>query len=99
MLIKSREEGFREAIEILGYDQNNNDQESHMKPSRSDSKKHRDIRQMIKNELSYSGKPMTKQQIAKAIGYAVVRTEAVLKRLEQQNTISQNTNGLWEINL
>jgi hypothetical protein len=48
-------------------------------------------------ELSYSGKAMTTQQIAKGIDYLPERTEAVLKRLESEGKIIQNRDGLWEV--
>jgi hypothetical protein len=60
-------------------------------------RKRRDIRQMIIKELSYSGREMTTQQIAKAIDYIPERTEAVLKRLENAGKIIQNRDGLWDV--
>jgi hypothetical protein len=57
----------------------------------------RDIRQMIIQELSYSAKAMTTRQIAKAIDYLPDRTEAALKRLQNEGKTVQNRDGLWEV--
>jgi predicted transcriptional regulator len=99
MLIKAREEGFKEAMEIFGSNvtanvtSNDIEVETHERHRR----KRRDIRQIIIMELSYSGKAMTTQQIAKGIDYLPERTEAVLKRLESEGKIIQNRDGLWEV--
>jgi CRP-like cAMP-binding protein len=93
MLIKAREEGFREAMEIFELTSAPPDAEAERQKSRR--AKRRDIRQMIMKELSFSAKAMTKQQIAKAIGYAPEGTEAALKRLEREGTV-QNRDGYWE---
>ena len=61
MLIKAREEGFKEAMEIFGSNVTANvtsddiEVETHERHRR----KRRDIRQFIIKELSYSGKAMT----------------------------------------
>jgi hypothetical protein len=99
MLIKAREEGFKEAMEIFGSNvpanvtSNDIEVETHKRHRR----KRRDIRQIIIKELSYSGKAMTTQQIAKAIDYLLERTEAALKRLESEGKIIRNRDGLWEV--
>jgi len=99
MLIKAREEGFREAMEIIGSNitptiaPNDIEVENHTLYRR----KRRDIQQMIIQELSYSAKAMTTRQIAKAIDYLQERTETVLKRLENEGKIAQSRDGLWEI--
>jgi hypothetical protein len=99
MLIKAREQGFREAMEIFGMNvassvtSNDIERETDQRHKR----KRRDIRQMIIKELSYSGREMTTQQIAKAIDYIPERTEAVLKRLEDAGKIIQNRDGLWDV--
>jgi hypothetical protein len=46
--------------------------------------------------LSYSAKEMTTRQIAKAIDYLPDRTEAALKRLQNEGTV-RNRDGLWEV--
>jgi len=93
MLIKAREEGFREAMVIFGLTGAPPDAEAETEEPRR--AKRRDIRQMIIKELSFSAKAMTKQQIAKAIEYTPDGTEAALKRLEHEGTV-QNRDGYWE---
>jgi len=82
MLLKAREEGFRDAIEICRLNTpaiaSNDIEEENHKPHR---RKRRDIRQIIIQELSYSAKPMTTRQISSAIDYLQKGTETVLKRL------------------
>ena len=99
MLIKAREEGFREAIEMFGLNSTiaiaPNDIE--VKNRERHRRKRRDIRQIIIQELSYSKKAMTTRQISKAIDYLQERTETVLKKLENEGKIAQNRDGLWEI--
>ena len=99
MLIKAQVEGFREAIKIFGSDvtaditSNDIEVKTHERPRR----KRRDIRQIIIKELSYSGKAMTTQKIAKSINYLQERTEAALRRLEGEGKIIQNRDSLWEV--
>jgi len=99
MLIKAREEGFREAMEIFELNStpaiapNDIEVQNHKLHRR----KRRDIRQMIIQELSYSAKAMTTRQISKAIDYLQERTEIVLKRLENEGKITQNRDGSWEV--
>ena len=99
MLIKAREDGFREAIEIFGLNQcpalapDDVEVENQIFHRR----KRRDIRQMIIKELSYSAKAMTTRQIARAIDYLTDRTEAALKRLQSEGKTVQNRDGLWEV--
>ena len=93
MLIKAREEGFREAMVIFGLTGAPPDAEAETEEPRR--AKRRDIRQMIMKELSFSAKAMTRQQIARAISYAPEGTEVALKRLEREGTV-QNRDGYWE---
>ena len=97
MLIKAREEGFREAMEIFCSKSSYNG----IKEETDEVKKRRrrDIRQMIIKELSYSGKAMTTKQIAKAIDYLRERTEAAVKRLESEGKLIRNPSGLWELSV
>jgi len=99
MLIKAREEGFREAIEMFGLNSTiaiaPNDIE--VKNRERHRRKRRDIRQIIIQELSYSAKAMTTRQISKAIDYLQERTETMLKRLASEGKIVQNRDDLWEI--
>jgi hypothetical protein len=94
MLIKAREEGFREAMKIFGANVTADDNGVGADKRRE---KRRDIRQMIIQELSFSGKAMTKQQIAKAIDYIPKQTEIALNRLEGAGRIIQNRDGSWEV--
>ena len=93
-LIKAREDGFREAMEIFGLTITSNDAEQ--EPVKTHRGRRRDIRQLIIKELSYSGKSMTKHQIAKAINYIPEGTETALKRLETAGKV-QNRDGYWEV--
>ena len=101
LLIKAREEGFREAMEIfrlnVAFDVASDTVA--VETDKSDKRRRRDIRQMIIKELSYSGKAMTTKQIAKAIDYLQERTEAVVKRLESEGKLIRNPSGLWELSV
>ena len=99
MLLKAREEGFREAMEIFS---SNVIDKSSLNGSKEETdeghkRERRDIRQMIIKELSYSAKAMTTRQIATAIDYLTDRTEAALKRLQSEGKTVQNRDGLWEV--
>jgi len=98
MLIKAREEGFREAMEIFSSNVVIKSSYNGVKeePDEGYKRRRRDIRQMIIKELSYSAKAMTTRQIAKAIDYLPDRTEVALKRLQNEGTV-QNRDGLWEV--
>ena len=63
MLIKARQEGFREAMEIFGLSVTPDAEVDIGKFVRG---KRRDIRQMIIKGLSFSGKAMSREQIAKS---------------------------------
>ena len=101
LLIKAREEGFREAMEIFGvnvaFDVASDTVA--VETDKSDKRRRRDIRQMIVKELSYSGKAMTTKQIAKAIDYLQERTEVAVKRLESEGKLIRNSSGLWEVSV
>ena len=94
MLIEAREEGFREAMEIFGANVTADDNGVGTDRRRE---KRRDIRQMILQELSFSGKALTTEQIAKAINYIPERTEVALKRLEGAGRIMKSRDGYWEV--
>jgi predicted transcriptional regulator len=93
MLIKAREDGFRDAMEIFKLTITSSGIES--EPVKTRRGRRRDIRQLIIKELSFSGKSMTQRQIAKAINYIPEGTEAALKRLETAGIV-QNRDGYWE---
>ena len=99
MLLKAREEGFREAMDIFSSNVITKSSYNGIKEKTDEGPKRRrrDIRQMIIQELSYSAKAMTTRQIAKAIDYLPDRTEAALKRLQNEGKTVQNRDGLWEV--
>jgi hypothetical protein len=94
MLIKAREDGFREAMEVFGLTATPHDAEG--EPESTHRERRRDIRQLIIKELSFSGKAMTKHQIARAINYIPERTEVALKRLEIAGKV-QYRDDHWEV--
>ena len=57
-LIKARQEGFEEALEILGLQISAGNTE--VEPVKSLTRRRRNIRQLIIRELTFSGKAMTK---------------------------------------
>ena len=93
-LIKARMEGFEEAVEILGVQISLSVIE--VVPNKAHSRR-RNIPQLILHELSFSGKAMAKEQIAKAIEYLPFQTERALKRLASSGKIVQNSDGRWEV--
>ena len=95
MLIKAREDGFREAMAIFGPNVTGDD--TSVKTFTGQREKRRDIRQMIMQELSFSAKPMSTEQIARAIHYIPERTATALNRLENSGKICQNRDGYWEV--
>ena len=99
MLLKAREEGFREAMDIFSSNVITKSSYNGIKETTDEGPKRRrrDICQMIIQELSYSAKAMTTRQIAKAIDYLPDRTEAALKRLQNEGKTVQNRDGLWEV--
>jgi len=93
-LINARMEGFEEAVEILGVQTSLSVIE--VVPNKAHSRR-RHIPQLILHELSFSGKAMAKEQIAKAIDYLPFQTERALKRLASSGKIVQNSDGRWEV--
>jgi len=92
-LIKARQEGFRQAMEILG-----------VKPAsiltepghdRLNRRKRRNIPGLILTELSFSGSAMTTRQIAAAIDYFPGGTEKALKAMESSGQIIRDRDGRW----
>ena len=77
MLIKAREEGFREAMEIFGLTNSRGHTEG--KPEKTHREKRRDIRRLIITELSFSGNSMTQHQLAKAINHIPEKTDIPLQ--------------------
>jgi hypothetical protein len=94
-LIKARQEGFQEALELLGLQTT---QAGIMLPNSQASKRaRRNIPDLILREMLFSGTAMHKSQIAKAIGYLPTHTERALKRLQNSGRVAQTTDGRWEI--
>jgi hypothetical protein len=92
-LIKARQEGFREALEMLQVKIWSG--EADATPNKRNRAKRRNIPELILNELSFSGKAMTANQIARAIDYLPDRTEEVLKRMANAGQIMQTVEGRW----
>ena len=93
-LIQARQEGFRAAMEVLGWS-------IPLADAKADPKKpgrrriRRDIPELILRELSFSGEPMTTTKIAKAIDYNPERTGKVLARMETSRQVLRNSDGRW----
>ena len=92
-LIKARQEGFRQAMEMLGVEPSPGVTEP--KRSRLGRRKRRNIPGLILTELSFSGNAMTTNQIATTIDYLPERTEKALKSLESSGQIVRDRNGRW----
>ena len=100
-LIKARQEGFQEALEILNIDISLKDEEASTctNTHQSNKRTRRNIPQFISNELSFSGKAMTTNQIAKAIDYLPERTEKALERMESSGQIIRTGDGRWTVHI
>src|ERR1700730_14887233 len=92
-LIKARQEGFRQALEMLGVEPSPGVTEpKHSRPGR---RKRRNIPGLILTELSFSGNAMTTNQIAATIDYLPERTEKALKSMESSGQIVRDRSGRW----
>jgi len=94
-LIEARQEGFRQAMEVLGVETSPIVTEPERPQQRRG--KRRDIRRLILTELSFSGCAMTTNQIAVAIDYFPDRTEHALKRLKSSGQLMLDGEGRWTI--
>jgi len=92
-LIKARQEGFQEALKILKVEIYSSEAEA--TPNEHNRAKRRNISQLILTELSFTGNPMTANQIAKSIDYLPDRTEEALKRMEDAGQIMRTAEGRW----
>jgi hypothetical protein len=94
-LIEARQQGFQEAMEILGLQlaPGDTDVEPDKHPVR---RQRRNIPQLILNELSFSAKAMTTEQIARAVNYTPTQAERVLKRMEDSAKVIRNRDDRWE---
>jgi len=94
-LIKSRQEGFQAALELLaGASSSDNAEAGPEAPSR---RQRRNIRQLIVHELAFCGQTMTLNQIAKAIDYHPDRTETALTRMEKDGQVCRDGADRWAI--
>lgn len=94
-LIEARQQGFQEAMEIFGLqlpptDTDVGPNEPFVRQQR------RNIPQLILNELSFLGKVMTKEQIARAVDYTPAQAERVLTRMDGLAKVVRNGDGRWE---
>jgi hypothetical protein len=74
-LIKSRQEGFQAALQLLAGEISIDDTEPYSKAPQG-RRERRNIRQLIVRELAFSGQTMTHKQIATAIEYHPDRTHS-----------------------
>ena len=94
-LIEARLQGFQEAMEILGLQLPPADTD--VEPNKPFVRRQRrNVPQLILNELSFLGKAMTKEQIARAVDYTPAQAERVLKRMESLAKVVRNRDGRWE---
>ena len=95
-LIKARQQGFQEAMELIGLQlpPSNTDLGPNEPPVR---RQRRNISQLILNELSFSGKAMTTEQIARAVDYTPAQAETVLKRMEASAKIVRTRDDRWDV--
>jgi len=103
-LIKARQEGFKEALEIIGEHVStaNIDSPDHPKElgqRRARQRTRRNIRELIARELSFSSQPMTAPQIAKAIEYTRKLTETALKRMEKGGQVVRDEEDRWAVGM
>src|SRR6516165_2212840 len=99
-LLRARQEGFQEALEILDVDISLKGEEvSTSTIGQFDKRTRRNIPQFISNELSFSGKAMTTNQIAKAIDYLPERTGKALERMESSGQIVRTGDGRWAVHI
>jgi hypothetical protein len=95
-LIKSRQEGFQAALELLAGAISTDDAEADPEaPGRR--RQRRDIRQLIVHELAFSGQTMTLKQIAEAVDYHPDRTETALMRMEKGGQVYRDGADRWAI--
>jgi hypothetical protein len=106
-LIKARQEGFREALKIIGEhvpithvpitNVDSPDYANELGQPHAHRGTRRNIRELITRELSFSAQPMTARQIARAIEYNLERTEKVLSRMERDGQAHRDGGDSWAI--
>ncbi len=92
-LIKARQKGFEEALEILGLKVSPDNTET--KTTKSFTRQRRNIPQLIIRELSFSGTAMAKEQIARSIDYLPWQTERALRRHESSGKTVQGDGSCY----
>jgi hypothetical protein len=103
-LIKARQEGFREALKIIGENVRiakirSPDRSKELERPHAHRRPHRDIPKLITRELSFSVQPMTARQIAKAIEYNLKGTEKALGRMERDGQAHRDGGDSWAIGM
>jgi hypothetical protein len=104
-LIQSRQEGFRDAMELFGRGTS----VAHIRPEppanetipgTQEPRKRRGrrpIRAVILREMAFTGEGMTAAQIARAIDYIPDRTEIALERMKKNGQVVRSQEGRWAI--
>jgi hypothetical protein len=103
-LIKARQEGFKEALEIIGESVritkiDSPDHSKDLEQPHAHRRTRRDIPKLITRELSFSVQPMTARQIAKAIEYNLKGTKKALGRMERDGQVHRDEGGSWAIGM
>ena len=110
-LIMARQEGFQAAMEILGSGISVRQTEAGARVKepvryggaerkvKVQRRGRRPIRQLIAQELSFSGQVMTVNQIAKAIEYNPAGTAKALERMEAAGQVLRDQGGRWAVAL
>jgi hypothetical protein len=103
-LIKARQEGFREALEIIGEhvpitNIDSSDHSDELGQPYARQRTRRNIPELITRELSFSVQPMTARQIAKAIEYNLEGTGKALSRLERDGQVHRDGGDSWAIGM
>jgi hypothetical protein len=103
-LIKARQEGFREALEmicervrIIKIDSPDHSKE--LGQPHDYRRTRRDIPKLIIRELSFSVPPMTARQIARAIEYNPEGTEKTLGRMERDGQVHRDGGDSWAMGM
>jgi len=101
-LIKARQDGFREALEMIGRhipaaDNGSSDHSEEVGQPSARRRARRNIRSLIARELSFSGLAMTTRQLATAIEYTLKLTETALKRMEEDGQVVRDEGDRWAI--
>jgi hypothetical protein len=103
-LIKARQEGFREALQIIREhvpvtNIDSPDDSKELGQLHAGRRTRRDIPELITRELSFSVQPMTARQIAKAIEYNLEGTEKALSRMERDGQVHRDGGDSWAIGM